>query len=508
MELFSEEDNYVAIIGRPSKRKLKEVEEEERNFIKNRKEELGVEGLAKSARILKEAKETNDALAVPEEVLAAIPIPSVDSVKLPKVPLMQSQHLIPDPNFQLTEDASSLENQIHASTLPYAIQMGQYDSTFIKLKANVHLSELKEDLKRYLALYEALVFNTDVKRGNETVSHEEIDPELQRETNSVSCSFDNDKGIITFSVMVEKGKFFQGLQYLREALTQQIFTKERLQHRLTTFKNSLAVRLTNSWLVVEEVMTPLIVTQNSNRALLSFLSQYEVITSIADDLDKNEARETLKKFKEITDFITNPKRVIFHIAGDVAFVVKNLEKSRSKDLEMVLDKYFGDRFKLSPGDDLPKTSPCMAYRPFSDYRLAPNTLNAKVKVDGIGTEKTATMSMISPVENCGAGKCVELSDEDSDHSTLLIITHYFNLMDGPLFEKIRGQGLAYHYGFNYNTQTRFLNFYADRALDVIRIYEEVKNFVDVLTQDDDGLNDVSMAEKPSLQRISIIPSWP
>ena len=491
MESFSEVNNYVALIGKPSKNKLEALEEEERLFIKNRKREMGEEGLAESARVLKEAKETNNALTVPDKVLAAIPIPSVDSIQLPKVQLIQSRYLTPDPKSQLMEGPNNLENQIHASTLPYAIQIGQYDSTFIELKAYVHMSGLRDDLKRHLALYQALVFNTDVKRGNKTISHEEIALELQQDTNSADCWFDHVKGIMSFSVNVEKGKFLKGLQYLGEAITQQIFTQERLHHEMTTFKNSLADWLTNPSLVIREAITPLTETQNSNYALLSNLSQYKLIMSITDDVTKNEARETLKTFQEINNFITDRKRVIFHMAGDVEAVVKDLNQNHHKDLQTILDEYLGDRFKLSLEDDLPKTSACMAYRPFSEYRLAPNTLNATVKVIGMGTQELTTMFMASSVENCDGGKCVDLGDDDPDHFTLMVVAQYFRLDEGPVFQSIRGQGLAYHDEFHYQSATRYLTFYVNHALDIIRIYKEVKSFVDVLTQNDDGLNDVS-----------------
>ena len=154
-----------------------------------------------------------------------------------------------------------------------------------------------------------LCLQTDVKRGDKNVSHVEIDSELQRETEYHGCHFDIfSTGMFSCKVNVEKRKFLRGLRYLRESFLDQIFTPERLKHELTSFNNSVSIRLKSPSVVISEVLLPRILTQNSNPILLSTLSQYELMTSIADDVLNHEAEETRRKLREITEYITDPRR--------------------------------------------------------------------------------------------------------------------------------------------------------------------------------------------------------
>ena len=96
IKLFSQEDNFVLLIGKPSIRKMHEREAAEEKLITDRKIALGDEGLAEKAQFLKDAKAANDAKKIPNAVLAKIPIPSVDSIILSEVITLGSRRLHPE----------------------------------------------------------------------------------------------------------------------------------------------------------------------------------------------------------------------------------------------------------------------------------------------------------------------------------------------------------------------------------------------------------------------------
>ena len=106
------------------------------------------------------------------------------------------------------------------------------------------------------------------------------------------------------------------------------------------------------------------------------------------------------------------------------------------DLPTALDEILGDYFDLT-NHTLPTTSLCMDFRPFADYRLAPNVLETHVDVVGVSTEKTASLAMTAAIENCpedGRGRCVHLEDDDPDHTTLQVMAKHshFNITERPL----------------------------------------------------------------------------
>ena len=56
MQPYTKEDQMLVIIGRPSKKKLKDMKEEDKKFIDNRIKDLGRDGLEAKGKLLAESK--------------------------------------------------------------------------------------------------------------------------------------------------------------------------------------------------------------------------------------------------------------------------------------------------------------------------------------------------------------------------------------------------------------------------------------------------------------------
>lgn len=73
------ENKHVSILGRPSTKLAKKIEEDEKTRIANRKEELGEAGLKKLQEKLDAAKAENDR-EIPKEILGKFPVPDIDTI--------------------------------------------------------------------------------------------------------------------------------------------------------------------------------------------------------------------------------------------------------------------------------------------------------------------------------------------------------------------------------------------------------------------------------------------
>ena len=333
---FTQEDNLVVMIGKPSKNIRIEQEMAEKKFLAERKLKLGKNGLAEKARLLKEAQEANERNQIPDSLLAKIPIPSVNSIVLPEASTLRSQRLHPEA--ATTNKKSSKTNitqYINVLDSPYALQISQYESPIVQLQVYAHAGGLEPELKHLLPLYINLIFQTDVQRDDKVVTYEEMDMELSKETQEHSASILSDMGLITITVGVEKDKLQQGLQYLKEGLTQKIFTSERLLNYMTLFNQELQSKL-SSWVdMAIYFIQSLLYKKESMSRLNTFISLRKTLDDIKKDVQDNGAQETIDKFKRITEFLTNPKRIFFHIAGDIMAIGEKLKREQRKDLEQV-----------------------------------------------------------------------------------------------------------------------------------------------------------------------------
>ena len=197
-------------------------------------------------------------------------------------------------------------------------------------------------MKPYLDLYEELVYRTAVQRGQEIVSYEDIDVEMDRETDNYGAGIDRTTGIFMFRIKVAKDNFLKGLQYLNEGMTKQVFTVERIQHHVTSFNNSFSERMKSPGIVLDLLMMPMLLKNNSYELLHDLVNMHKLRTTIDQDIKDEEARNTLDKFRRITEFMTNPQRVMFFIGGDIKSIADSLKKDQRKDLEAVLDEYIGE----------------------------------------------------------------------------------------------------------------------------------------------------------------------
>ena len=332
IKLFSQEDNFVLLIGKPSIRKMHEREAAEEKLITDRKIALGDEGLAEKAQFLKDAKAANDAKKIPNAVLAKIPIPSVDSIILSEVITLGSRRLHPE-GTQTNKEKNYAHITRHINVLdsPLALQISHYESPFVQLGVFAHAGGLEPELKQLLKLYVDLIFKTSVQRGSHMVSHEEVEMEMSRETENYYAAVSMRSGIVHIQVSVEKEKLLQGLQYLKEGLTQQIHTLEQLWHYMTTFLQAFPSKMKSAEILMEIYMKSMLFKNEQ----WTLIAQRDTLVAIEKDIKENGAKETIMKLKKITEYLTNPERLIFHIAGDISAIGEKLKKEERKDLEQV-----------------------------------------------------------------------------------------------------------------------------------------------------------------------------
>ena len=85
----------------------------------------------------------------------------------------------------------------------------------------------------------------------------------------------------------------------------------------------------------------------------------------------------MAKLQQIVDYITQPERMVFHIAGDIESIAASLKREgEDRDLAAILDEYLGVfRRKADPA----LTTVCLDYDPIKNFLLpmTPETTNVK-----------------------------------------------------------------------------------------------------------------------------------
>ena len=331
------EDNLVVLIGKASKSKLSELLQAEGKFIADRKSKLGQNGLAEKAKLLKAAKAAHDANQIPDALLKKIPVPSVDSIILPNVKTLRSLHLHPEAATTNKENnEANITKYINVLESPYALQISHYESHFVQLEVYAHTGGLELELKHLLGIYLEQIFHTDVQRGDKVVTSQAVEMEMSRETQNHKAEMTfPDFGIISIKVGVEKDKFLQGLQYLKEGLTQQIVNHDRLLYAVVSQLQNLDIFMNLASVQISSFLTSMLYEEESYQGGITFVAKKKLLVALEKDLKENGGKDTMAKFKRITEYLKNPDRLIFHIGGDITAIGEMLKKKERKDLEQV-----------------------------------------------------------------------------------------------------------------------------------------------------------------------------
>jgi Zn-dependent M16 (insulinase) family peptidase len=95
MKKWLVDNHHVSILGRPSAKLVKKIEEEEKQRVADRVKNLGEEGLKKLQDKLDAAKAENDK-EIPPAVVGQFPVPSVDSIHFIKTTTVRAGLAVKD----------------------------------------------------------------------------------------------------------------------------------------------------------------------------------------------------------------------------------------------------------------------------------------------------------------------------------------------------------------------------------------------------------------------------
>ena len=407
----------------------------------------------------------SDAKIIPEKVLKSIPAPDIDSIYLPRAIIVRTRHLEPDSAGNAPEnDAAEIRSLIDVENLPYSMQISQYEGRYVTIHAYIRIDDIDQELKPFLRLYCGLVYRTDLKRGNETISHEDVVMEMDRETNGYYAVL-NGMGVISVDVEMDKSKFLLGLQYLREGLTQQVFTLERLRDLISFNNQSISSSLKSPYSVIDQALTPMLMKNESMARMKTMITHHKRMLELETDVKERDARETMAKFERITEFITDPQRLTFRIGGDLKSVAETLKKEHRMDLEAALNEYLGH---LRVSVDEPLKTTCNQSRPSVEFPEPMKPGTALVKIMIMGSAETSQFEMVN---------VVEVPKDSPEFPVFNVVNKYIGMFDGPLWKQIRGLGLAYGFSFYSYFPSNMIGFTAYRAVDPVKVFQEMRKFI-------------------------------
>ncbi|PGH15853.1 hypothetical protein AJ80_05384 [Polytolypa hystricis UAMH7299] len=424
---------HVSILGVPSAKLVAKLKAEEESRLKERREQLGEEGLKKLADKLEQAKAVNDR-PIPRETLAEVKVPGVQSINLINTTTARSGTALkagrPDNRIQEIVDRQDSE-------LPLFIHFEHIPSNFAQVFLNISTQSVPVEYRPLLSIYTEAFFNLPIERNGEKIKFEQVIVELERDTVGYHMEVGHSNPeLLTISFQVEIEKYSAVVSWLNELAWKSIFDVKRLQ--------AITTRL-------------LADVPDAKRSGNSML---DAITTMVHSTPESIIRATSTLVK--ARYLKRTKKML---ATQPEVIV-----SRMEEIRKCLFRFENFRvFVITDVEKLP--DPVFAWLPFVEGFDTRQPIQPIVKPQerlSDAAKKPGSLAYIVPmptIDSSFARTDAKGPDSYNDPKlpALMVAVAYMNAVEGPLWVAVRGTGLAYGASFRFNIDSGMVSFRVYRS---------------------------------------------
>ena len=409
----------ITILGKPSEVVAKKTKFDEETRVAEQIKRLGPKGLSELEEKLRNAQEQNDR-EIPKELLEGFKVPGTDTIHfITSVPAHSGA----------ARDLGAFKNKIQdivdrdPSDIPLFLHFEHVPSNFVHINLLINTSTIPVALRPMLTIYMENFFNSPIMRGGKRIEFEEVVKGLERDTIDYRISSGGGLGnteILNIAIQIENENYAIATRWLKDLLWNGIFDVERIKS--TTAKLFMDVP--------EE--------KRSGSSMV-----YSVATMVNESPESiGRARNTLVKalyLKRVRKLLEiDPDKIIAQLEA-VKRAVCQMSSFRSlviADIER-LERPISAWNTLAEGQDFSKPLAPL------DRRL--DRLSSKGQNPG----NLSYIVTLPTVDSSFALSVVKGPEDSRDPQVpaLMVAVSFLDAVEGPLWNGVRGTGLAYGYSF-------------------------------------------------------------
>ena len=441
---------YVVIIGKASPELMEKMSQEEKERIKEQREKLGEEGLAAKGKLLAESKAENDK-PPPKEMLFMLPVPTTENINYYSVTRFTNE----------SENGSSLPS---LSKIPFRIQVDDLKTNFVTMKVLLNASDLDAEKRLILPLFCQLLTESAIQRNGTLVPYEDIVTQLSADTiaSSVELGIQGHfASLVILSIKVEQSKYLKGIQWLRELIFQTQFTEERIQVVVKRMLSDFALLKRKGNKVASDLLRSLIYVPDSNEWASGMFRQVCYLKALTKRL-ASDGPSVVKDLNHVRQHISQLDNIIVH-------VTLNQAKLREAINEIELYDFWFKTFLPPQFQEIGIACKMNTKKITKDLELIAPKGDLTGVIAGVGAvESNYMQQVVSSIK----------SYSDPDYAPVIVAINYLTQLEGPMWKKIRGLGLSYHYNINLQITEGLMTFLLFKSSHLAAAYQEAFNIVE------------------------------
>lgn len=445
--------HHVSILGKPSMAMATKVKEAEEARIAKRKAELGPDGLKKLAQKLEAAKTKND-VEIPASVIDQWPVPGTDSIHFIESSTARSGQA---KTIGLGKDSAQKLIDSAEPALPLFLQFENVPSNFVNVAVHVCTSKVPVELKPLMSIFIDNFFNTPIKRDGKHIDFEDVVMELEKDTISYTLNGGGkvyDPESIFISFQLEPEKYTAIIEWIRALMFDSVFDVRRLKAgiskaladipeakrdgRTMSLEVDWALHFQKSWLPM------------ARRTLVK-----AVYLRRLKKLLQKEPEKVVGMFEQLRKCLFNFENVRVLVTGDITKLGEPVQP--------------WDILTRSLGHEKSMSSIIQTHTMLNPEGQSPGTVGSVI-IPLASLDSSYSVSTTSGLT----------SYDDPRVPAMLVATGYLEAVEGPLWNAVRGNGLAYGTHFNRELDWGFLQYRVYRSPDASKAIDISRETVEKL----------------------------
>ncbi|KAI1006245.1 Uncharacterized protein K3495_g1977 [Podosphaera aphanis] len=440
----------ISLLGTPSKEMADMIKSNEKARIETRKKDLGPEGLASLAEKLKAAIAKND-LEIPTSILEQFPVPGVASIHF-----IESITARSGLAKKLGKPSNYIQRLIdqEPSELPLFIQFEHVPTNFVHLTILLGTSEIATNYRPLLPLFLDNFFNTPIVKDGKKIDFEEVVTKLEQDT--VNYSIDGGGAVahpegLTIRLQVEPEKYATAIEWIRTMMFDSVFDETRLGAEIAKILAELPESRRDGYTMMSAVDTMIHLDKESSVKARNTLVKATYMTRLKK-LFIQDSKAVIASLEAI-------RRSLFTFNNMRILVIANMEKLQEpvKAWEQLM-RHFDTSQELLP---LIK-------------------LSQRFSVDGQNLGRYGAVIIPMPTIDSSFCLCTAkgpTSPTDPILPAIKVAISFLDSIEGPLWNAIRGKGLAYGTNFEFEADGR-IQFAVYRSPDAYRAFIAAKTVIE------------------------------
>ncbi|KAK8040979.1 zinc metalloprotease- variant [Apiospora phragmitis] len=410
---------HISVLGKPSQKLADKLKEDETARIQKRKEELGADGLAEKKRLVEEAKKKND-VDIPASVLQQWPIPPAESI-----PFIQSLTARSGLARKVGVADNAAQKAIDNAEpgKPLFIQFESVPTNFVQVVLHVGTTDIPVKYKPLVSLFNDYFFNTPILRDGKRVDFEEVVMELEKDTIDYSIEFAHrygDTESVVIKMQIEPENYSKAIDWLKTLMFDSVFDVTRLRATISKQLADIPYEKRDGRAMASEVEMAI---HNEPTSLL--VSKRALVKAVY--------LRRLKKLLEhepdtVVSWFEALRKSLFQFANIRALVIADIEHGKLSQPVKAWDA-LTQMLEPAPLTNTPIVKP---------YSL----LNEEGRQPGSVGAVLLPMTSIDSSFSVSTARGLT-SWSDPAVPALLVAIQYLETVEGPLWNAVRGNGLAY-----------------------------------------------------------------